>query len=82
MLDPLKMNNLTQQDDQKGNFFNYTLETEEEFDPKKLKPVIKEVAEVRDIISGMIYDDNDISDSMEFSNYWSKGFYYIVYENW
>lgn len=65
----------------KGEFFTFRLETEEEFDPKKLKPVIKEVAEVRDIISGMIYDDNDISDSMEFSNYWSKGFYYIVYEN-
>jgi hypothetical protein len=43
--------------------------------------VIREVAEVRDIISGMIYNDEDISDTMEFSNYWSKGFYYIVYEN-
>lgn len=65
----------------KGEFFTFRLETEEEFDPIKLKPVVKEVAEVRDIISGMIYDEVDISDSMEFSNYWSKGFYYIVYEN-
>lgn len=65
----------------KGEFFTFRLEIEEEFDPKKLKPVIYEVAEVRDIISGMIYGDEDISDTKEFSNYWSKGFYYIVYEN-
>ena len=65
----------------KGEFFTFRLETEEEFDPQKLKPVIYEVAEVRDIISGMIYGDDDISDSKEFCDYWSKGFYYIVYEN-
>ena len=65
----------------KGEFFTFRLETEEEFDPLKLKPVIYEVAEVRDIVSGMIYDGLDISDSKELSNYWSKGFYYIVYEN-
>lgn len=65
----------------KGEFFTFRLETEEEFDPLKLKPVIREVAEVREIISGMIYDGVDISESMEFSNYWSKGFYYIIYEN-
>lgn len=65
----------------KGEFFTFRLEIEGEFNPLKLKPVIYEVAEVRDIISGMIYDEMDISDSKEFSNYWSKGFYYIVYEN-
>lgn len=65
----------------KGEFFTFYLETEEEFDPQKLKPVVYEVAEVRDIISGMIYGDEDISDTKEFCNYWSKGFYYIVYEN-
>jgi len=65
----------------KGEFFTFYLETKEDFDPLKLKPVIREVAEVRDIISGMIYAGEDLSDTMEFSNYWSKGFYYIVYKN-
>ena len=65
----------------KGEFFTFRLEIDGEFDPLKLKPVIYEVAEVRDIISGMIYDEVDISDSKEFGDYWSKGFYYIVYEN-
>lgn len=65
----------------KGEFFTFRLEIDGDFEPQKLKPVVYEVAEVRDIISGMIYDELDISDSKEFSNYWSKGFYYIVYEN-
>lgn len=72
---------LVVEDYSKGEFFTFRLETEEEFDPQKLKPVIYEVAEVREIISGMIYGDEDISDSKEFCDYWSKGFYYIVYEN-
>jgi len=74
---------LVVEDYSKGEFFTFRLETEGEFDPIKLRPVISEVAEVRDLITGMIYDEVDISDSKEFGNYWSKGFYYIVYEkNW
>ena len=65
----------------KGEFFTFYLETEEEFNPDKLIPIITEVAEVRDIITSFIYDGNDLSDTKEYSDYWSKGFNYILYKN-
>jgi hypothetical protein len=65
----------------KGEFFTFYLETEEEFNPDKLIPIITEVAEVRDIITSFIYDGDDLSDTKEYSDYWSKGFNYILYKN-
>jgi len=72
---------LAVEDYMKGEFFTFYLETEEEFNPDKLIPIITEVAEVRDIITSFIYDGDDLSDTKEYSDYWSKGFNYILYKN-
>ena len=69
------------EDYSKGTFFSFELETET-FDINKLSFIIKEVAECRDIIVGLKYDGEDISDTKEYGDYWSKGFYYLLSEKW
>lgn len=65
------------EDYSKGNFFNFYIETEE-FDPNKLSFSITEVADSRDLITSVIYDGEDLTDTKEFDDYWSKGLYYIL----
>lgn len=71
---------LVVEDYSKGEFFTFNLEIEEDFDPSKLIPIITEIAESKEIITGFRYDEMDISETAEFGNYWSKGFYYTVYQ--
>jgi hypothetical protein len=74
-----KENYLALEDYSKGKFFTFNLESEI-FEINKLSFIVKEVCEVRDIIIGVKYDGEDITDTMEFGDFWSKGFYYILSE--
>lgn len=58
----------------KGTFFEFELETDEEFDPNKISPVILEVGERFELITGLAY--NGVELEKEFSDYWGKGYYY------
>ena len=69
---------LVVEDYSKGEFFTFEVECDE-FDVTKLKPIITEVAECRDLITGFYYEGEELE--REFGDYWSKGFYYIVYKN-
>ena len=66
------------EDYSKGNFFNFYVETEDDFNPNKIGFIITEVADSRDIITSIKYDNEDLSDTKEYDDYWSKGFYYIL----
>lgn len=66
------------EDYSKGEFLLFELECDE-FDIKKLKPIISEVAECKDFIVGLYYDDKQLD--CDFGDYWSKGFYFTVYRN-
>lgn len=57
----------------KGTFFNFELETED-FDPKKLSPVITEINERFELITGLCYEGVELN--YEFGDYWGKGYYY------
>lgn len=58
----------------KGTFFEFELETDKEFDPSKLSPVILEVGERFELITGLCYEGVELD--KEFSDYWGKGYYY------
>lgn len=58
----------------KGTFFEFELETDEEFDPTKISPVILEVGERFEMITGLAY--NGVELEKEFGDYWGKGYYY------
>lgn len=58
----------------KGTFFEFQLETEEEFDPTKISPIILEVGERFEMITGLCYKGEELE--KEFSDYWGKGYYY------
>jgi hypothetical protein len=66
------------EDYSKGIFFNFFVETEDEFAPSKMTFVITELGDCREIITSIKYDNVDLSDTIEFDDYWSKGFYYIL----
>lgn len=59
----------------KGQFLSFTIETES-FDPKKLIPVITEISERIEVITGMFYGEQDLSESKDYLDYWSKGITY------
>jgi hypothetical protein len=58
----------------KGTFFEFELETEEEFDPTKLSPIILEVGERFEMITGLAYNGEELE--KEIGDYWSKGYYF------
>jgi len=66
------------EDYSKGNFLNFYVDLEDDFDVSKIKLIITEVADSRDIITSIKYDGLDLCDTKEFDDYWSKGFYYIL----
>lgn len=76
--DEFNNTHLVIEDYSKGNFFNFFIETEEEFNPSKLSFLVTEVGQCRDLITSIKYDDIDLSDTKEFDDYWSKGLYYIL----
>jgi hypothetical protein len=62
----------------KGNYKEYTLTLEEDFDPNKLSPVIQDVGEIIQLIKDLKYDDKELED-YEWGDYWSKGLsFYLV----
>lgn len=71
-------NKLVVEDYIKGNYFEYILELEEDFDPQKLSPIILDISEIVQIIKGLKYDGKELEVS-EFGDYWSKGLYFHVY---
>lgn len=58
----------------KGTFFEFELETEEEFDPTKLSPIILEVGERFEMITGLAYNGEELE--KEVGDYWGKGYYF------
>ena len=58
----------------KGTFFEFELETDEEFDPFLISPVITEINERFEIITGLCYNGKLLE--KEFGDYWGKGYYY------
>ena len=73
-------NYLIVEDYSKGEFFTYEFETDE-FDAAKLIPIVSILADYKEFITGFIYDGQDISDTSGFGDFWSKGFYYTVYQD-
>lgn len=76
--DTIKETHLVIEDYSKGNFFNFFVETDEEFDPTKISFIVTEVGDSRDIITSIKYNGEDLQDTKEFGDYWSKGLYYIL----
>lgn len=62
----------------KGQFYYYEIELEEEFDPKKLKPVVSEIGERVEIITDFTYHGTDLSSFKEYGDYRSKGITYLL----
>ena len=58
----------------KGTFFEFELETEEEFDPSNLSPIILEVGERFEMITGLAYKGEILE--KEIGDYWGKGYYF------
>jgi hypothetical protein len=69
--------NLIIEDTCKGEFFKCVLEIEGDFDSSKLTPIITEVGEYVNIITGLRYDDK-VLEVTDYGDYWSKGFYFYL----
>jgi hypothetical protein len=59
----------------KGTFFELELETDE-FDPNKMEPVVVEINERIDILTGIRYNGEELE--FEYGDYDSKGYYYYL----
>lgn len=66
------------EDYSKGQFYEYELELDEEFDPKSLKPIVSEIGERVEIITDFTYNGTDLSFFKEYGDYWSKGITYYL----
>jgi hypothetical protein len=66
------------EDYQKGTFFTYELELEEEFNFALLNLITKEIAERVEIVVGLTYNGNDIENFKDFGDTWSKGISYYI----
>lgn len=65
------------EDYQKGNFFNYTLETDEDFNPDMLVAVLVELLDGRsELITDIKYKDHEMK--KEYGDTISKGFTYML----
>ena len=69
--------NLIIEDTCKGEFFKCVLEIEGDFDSSKLTPIITEVGEYVNIITGLRYDDK-VLEVTDYGDYWSKVFYFYL----
>jgi len=67
-------NTLLVEDYQKGNWRQYEIETDS-FDPNKITPVVKEVGEMIEIITGLCYEGVEL-ETVDWLDTWSKGYYY------
>ena len=59
----------------KGNFFEFNLEIEEEFNIGKLSPMVSDVGTFYELITGLFYDKVRMDD-YEYGDLNIKGFYY------
>ena len=69
------------EDYSKGDFYSYDLEVEEDFDPKKLTPLVIDLSEVCEIITELNYNETPLTAFKEYGDYWSKGLTYIMNSN-
>ena len=68
---------LSVEDYQKGNFFNYTLETDEEFNPEMLVSVLVELLDgCSELITDIKYKDHEMI--KDYGDTSSKGFTYML----
>lgn len=62
----------------KGEFYNYELEIDEDFDPSKLSAVVEHVGDVVSLITGLKYDGEQLEMS-DVGDYSDSGFnFYLV----
>jgi len=61
----------------KGNFREFFIEIEGEFDSNKILPLTTEIGERIEIITGLFYDGKKIED-FEWADTWSKGLYFYL----
>jgi hypothetical protein len=61
----------------KGNYREFILEIEEDFQPIKLLPMVTEIGERVEIITGLFYDGKKMED-FEWGDTWSKGLYFYL----
>ena len=69
------------EDYSKGEFYSYDLEIEDDFDPKKLTPLILDLSEVCEIITELNYNEKPLTPFKEYGDYWSKGITYYLNSN-
>ena len=66
------------EDSVKGNFIEYVLELDDDFDPNKLSPVITDISNTIEIITSLKYDGKEIK-KCEYGDNWSKKLnFYLV----
>lgn len=63
----------------KGTYLNFVIEADN-FDPLKLIPIITEVGERLEIITGFVYDGKKIDEVNEYFDYRSNGISYYLNE--
>ena len=68
-------NLLIVEDYSKGNYREYVLEIDGDFDSKKILPLVTEIGERIEIITGLFYDGKKMED-FEWGDTWSKGLYF------
>jgi hypothetical protein len=69
------------EDYSKGEFYSYDLEIDEEFDPKKITPLVTDLCESSEIITELNYNERPLSPFKEYGDYWSKGITYYLNSN-
>jgi hypothetical protein len=67
----------------KGTFYSYTLELENEFDISKLNPILTEVGESVELITGLLYDGNKLNADAKLIDMEGEGIYnyYLTFIN-
>lgn len=71
-------NTLLVEDYIKGTPMIYDLDIEEDFDPKHLEPIIVSVGEVIELMTGLKYNNVDLSQFRDYGDYWSKGYTFYL----
>jgi len=66
------------EDYSKGVFYEYDIELEQKFDPTKLTAITTEIIERVEIITGLLYEECDLSSFKDYGDYWSKGLTYYL----
>jgi hypothetical protein len=67
----------------KGTFYSYTLELENEFDISKLNPILTEVGESVELITGLLYEGKNLNADAKFIDMEGEGIYnyYLTFTN-